>query len=377
MVDDATIDRVDAPPGGEDLLTLLHRGPLETPPWQAFLSRLQSHVGAEFCGMFFRQGDAHITDSTEISAGDPQLEDLMPQYKAGFHALDPVPYDSLAPGRVHALGEFIEPGNPLHARYLHEFLIPGRRQFQRIMRVTAPGGYNAVLVIWRGETDFSGDVDALLAGFAPHLAISLQLYSVIERERVHAGICGEAVRRLNFGWLRLDARGHVLDRDAQADHLLRHGDALRMGPGGRLQLRSAEASRRLNEALRDFASDPLARPRAVRLSDEPWLDMLLRPAGDHVLSGPARPVVTAYLHGDRQTGVSRIDQFVHLFGLTASEARLALAITRGRTIAEAAAELGISEQTARGYSKIAYGKTGARGQADLVRILLTSAASLA
>jgi DNA-binding CsgD family transcriptional regulator len=363
-------------PGQDDLLTSLHAGPLETPPWQAFLAQLRPRVDADFCGFFFRQGDAHITDSTEISVGPPQL-DLLPAYKAGFHELDPVPYDDLRPGQVHAMAEFITPGNARHERYWRDFLIPGQRQFQRIMRVTTPGGYNAFLVIWRSTHDFTAADSAVLAALGPHLAISLRIYAELERERVRAGISGEAVRRLNFGWLRLDARGHVLDRDSEADALLRDCPALRIGSNGRLMPRSGDAARRLAAALRDFASDPLARPRAVRLSDDPWLDMLLRPAGDHVLSGPARPVVTAYLHGDRETGASRVEQFVQLFGLTPSEARLGLALTRGRSIAEAAADQGITEQTARGYSKIVYGKTGARGQADLVRILLASVASLA
>ncbi|MEO0030280.1 MAG: hypothetical protein RIS94_38 [Pseudomonadota bacterium] len=364
------------PVAHDDLLTSLHAGPLETPPWQAFLARLRFCVGADFCGFFFRQGDAHITDSTEISVGAAQL-DLLPAYKTGFHELDPVPYDDLRSGQVYAMAEFITPGNERHARYLREFLIPGRRQFQRIMRVTTPGGYNAFLMIWRGTRDFTAADSAVLARLAPHLAISLRLYAELERERVRAGISGEAVRRLNFGWLRLDARGQVLDRDSRADELLRHCDALRIGANGRLLPRLGEAARRLDAALRDFAADPLARPRAVRLSDDPWLDMLLRPAGDHVLSGPARPVATAYLHGDRETRASRVEQFIQLFDLTASEARLSLALTRGRTIAEAAVEQGITEQTARGYSKIVYAKTGARGQADLVRILLASVASLA
>jgi len=362
--------------GQEDLVVLLHAGPLETPPWTSFLTQLRAQVRAEYCGLFFRQGDAHITDSTEISVGEPNM-DLLPAYKAGFHALDPVRYDELRPGQVYAMAEFLDAENAAHERYLREFLEPGRRQFQRIMRVTAPGGYNAFLIVWRADQDFDAADSAVLAGLAAHLAISLHIFSELERERVRAQISADAVQRLNFGWLRLDARGRVLDRDSQADELLHRGEAVRMGSHGRLVLRSSEAGRRLEEALRDFSSDPLARPRAVRLSDDPSLDMLLRPAGDHALSGPARPVVTAYLHGDRGMGASRVEQFVELFGLTPSEAKLGLALARGRSIAEAAAEQGITEQTARGYSKIAYGKTGARGQADLVRILLASVASLA
>lgn len=360
-----------------DILTSLHAGPLDNPLWNRFLTLLRERLGADFCGFFFRQGDAHITDSTEISVGPVGQEDLLPAYTAGFHTLDPIPYDALAPGRVYSLAEFIVAGDPGHERYVRDFLIPGRRQFMRVMRVSAPEGYNAWLMAWRATRDFAAADDAALAALAPHLAISLELYSVLERERLRAGISGDAVRQLNYGWFTLDARGHVLDMDASAQELLASTTALRVQAGSPLLPASAEANRQLTAALQEFAADPEARPRAVRLSEDPWLDMLLRPVRDQILSGPARPVLTAFVHGDRETGANRVEQYVRLFGLSPSEARLALAILRGRTIAEAAVELGVTEQTARGYSKIVYAKTGARGQADLVRILLASAARLA
>lgn len=360
-----------------DILTCLHAGPLDNPLWNRFLAALRHRLGADFCGFFFRQGDAHITDSTEISVGPAGQEDLLPAYTAGFHTLDPIPYDQLVPGQVYSLAQFIVAGDPGHERYLREFLIPGRRQFMRVLRVSAPEGYNAWLMAWRADRDFTPGDDAVLAALAPHLAISLELYSVIERERVRAGISGDAVRQLNYGWLTLDGRGFVLDMDQGAADLLRGSAALRVQTGSRMLAASADVNRQLTAALEEFSADPEARPRAVRLSEDPWLDMLLRPVRDHVLSGPARPVLTAFVHGDRETGANRVDQYVRLFGLSPSEARLALAILRGRTIAEAATELGVTEQTARGYSKIVYAKTGARGQADLVRILLASAARLA
>ena len=50
----------------------------------------------------------------------------------------------------------------------------------------------------------------------------------------------------------------------------------------------------------------------------------------------------------------------------------AWAMAQGRSIAEAAQDLGLTVETARNYSKKIYSKTGAGGQADLVRIIFTS-----
>ena len=71
------------------------------------------------------------------------------------------------------------------------------------------------------------------------------------------------------------------------------------------------------------------------------------------------------------------DFLVDLFGLSPSEARLAWAIAQGMSISEAAADLGLTVETARNYSKKIYAKTGARGQAELVRNILTGVLALA
>jgi DNA-binding NarL/FixJ family response regulator len=69
--------------------------------------------------------------------------------------------------------------------------------------------------------------------------------------------------------------------------------------------------------------------------------------------------------------------FARLTGLPRREAEFAVALARGASIAEAAAELGLTIETARNYSKQVYAKLGLRGQADLVRRFHESAASLA
>lgn len=56
---------------------------------------------------------------------------------------------------------------------------------------------------------------------------------------------------------------------------------------------------------------------------------------------------------------------------------MAVALAEGASIVEAAAMLGITEQTARHYSKRLYAATGTRGQAELVRLVWSSVAALA
>jgi DNA-binding CsgD family transcriptional regulator len=85
----------------------------------------------------------------------------------------------------------------------------------------------------------------------------------------------------------------------------------------------------------------------------------------------------AYVHSDPGSSADRCEQLGQLFDLTPRQASLALALSRGMSITEAAAELGLSVESARTYSKRIYAKTGARGQADLVRFVHRSVLTIA
>jgi DNA-binding NarL/FixJ family response regulator len=63
-----------------------------------------------------------------------------------------------------------------------------------------------------------------------------------------------------------------------------------------------------------------------------------------------------------------------LFGLTASEARLAAALARGDSLDEAAEAIGVTLSTARTYLKQIFSKTGTGRQGELIRMILTSPA---
>lgn len=101
------------------------------------------------------------------------------------------------------------------------------------------------------------------------------------------------------------------------------------------------------------------------------------PIRHRAVTGGVTPVAVGYIHGVGVASADRCEQITQLFGLTSSEARMALALSQGRTIFETADELGLTRETARNYSKRIYAKTGTRGQADLVRIILASVISLA
>jgi DNA-binding CsgD family transcriptional regulator len=280
-------------------------------------------------------------------------------------------------GRVYALAELLRTGDPQHEAYRKRLLAPSGMNFMRMMRVMEASGVSAWLSISRRKRELDAENDALIAALAPYLRATLQSYVTLERERMTSSVANEAVRRMNFGWLTLDAEGRILDADAHGENMLEESKVLMRGRGAKLAARDVAVGRDIAAGVKALVADRHSRPRAIVLSREPWLDMLLVKANVSCAATRPVPTLVAYIHSDRWSSADRCEQLGQLFDLTPRQARLALALSRGMTIAEAANELGLSVESARTYSKRIYLKTGARGQADLVRYIYRSVLTIA
>ena len=360
-----------------ELLPLLLEGAFEEPLWARFLERLRVLTGANYASLIFRPPAPSRPTLVHLYAGEQSPPDVRDLYRETLHLRDPLPYHTLEDGRVYSLDHLLDRGDPSHQAFRRDLLAPSGTNVVRMLRVVEPSGVNVWLVISRAEGDFeAGDV-TLMASLAPFLRTTLRGYVALERERLNAAVAGEAIRRLNFGWLSLDASGHVLDCDVQGAKLLADSSILRQGQGGRLIGGSPALDREIAAAVKALANDPRGRPRAVILNRDPWVDMLLVPVHRKSIATALEPALIAYVHGDSWSAADRCDQIAELFELLPSEARLALALSRGMTIAEAAVELGLTIETARNYSKKIYAKVGARGQPDLVRFIHRSVLAIA
>ena len=360
-----------------DLLLALLNGAFETPLWSTFLETLRQHTRADYASLVFRPPGLPLNTVFHLFAGarcPPVIQQL---YRDSFYQRDPTPYHEMSEGRVYALGELLQSDNPAHAAYLKAVMIPSGMNVARMMRVIEPSGVNAWLTITRRRQDFNSKDDSLLSSIAPYLRGVLRSFIALERERTNAALAGDAIQRLRFGWITLDATGHVLEADAQGDYILAKSGALRRDGHGFLKGASLRQGREIVEAIKALANASNARPRAMVLSRDPWLDMLLVPASRNSVSARSVPAVVAYVHSDGSLSADRCEQLAQLFDLLPSEARLALALGRGMSIAEAAKELNLTVGSARTYTKKVYAKMGARGHPDLVRFVQRSVLQIA
>ncbi|HUD28608.1 MAG TPA: helix-turn-helix transcriptional regulator [Novosphingobium sp.] len=359
---------------GEDfgaLVASLIEGLMEDPPWRRFLDILRVAVDGDYASLVFRPLPLGTPEARVIHlySGQPSPAPVSRHYRENLYLRDPMPYHEMAEGRAYRLDELLQFGEPDHDAYLSQLLVPSGMNHLRMVRFAEAGGLSGWITVTRRDSEFAARVDALLEALAPYMRVALGSFVALERERMTAAVAREAVRRLNFGWLTLDGEGRVLDVDPLGRQMLDDGARLTRAKDGRLTARDPALRRQLLAAIRELAVDPQARPRAIVLGREPWLDLLLVPSGQRMGTTQAAPAIVCYLHADNWSSADRCEQLAQLFDLAPSEARLALALSRGMSISEAAPELGLTVESARTYSKRIYAKTGARGQSDLVRFI--------
>ncbi|OWK29173.1 helix-turn-helix transcriptional regulator [Sphingomonas mucosissima] len=302
-----------------DLLLPLYEGLHEPRPWATFLTRVRQRVRAD---------EAQLV----ISAGAQGEETCILVPASATEADDRAWRRSLRPGRAYRM--------------------EGPNRFGQIVRVDEPGGVTAWLSIRRKERDFSAADAALLARLAPHLSIALRTRSALDQAQGALALSEAALQRAGIGWVGFGADARVLAMSEGAAGAL--GARWAAGAISNEIVAAAEGTAVRLERIRDEAPFwmllvPWQAPSQVAWALPAVIGLVLLPA-------PSDPAARAAVLGT-------------LFSLPPSEARLAAALAGGASLHEAAAQLGITIETARNYSKRLFAKTRARGQVDLVRMI--------
>jgi DNA-binding CsgD family transcriptional regulator len=358
-----------------DLIAALHKGAAEERPWAHFLRQLRLALVSHSANLVLREADAapdEVFAVEDYAAAPPPL--LRERYFEEFYRDDPFPYFQMAPARVYRLRELLRDPTPEASSFFTGYLRPAGIANLLIFHAAEPGGCRAWVTVTRGpgSTDFSAAELALCEDLALQLGISLGVFAALQEERLRRQLYENAARKLNVDFLLLDAHGKLLLAQDQAARIKGLGFCL--ASDGRLHAPTQEHDAGLQRAVAQARDARLG--QVLHICDAPYLDVFVSPIA-HVQPplGRETPAIVLYLHaGPIQVASSHLEK---LFGLSSTEARLAAALVRGRTLTQAAADIGVTEQTARRYSKLIFGKTGANRQSELVRRILGSGAILA
>jgi DNA-binding CsgD family transcriptional regulator len=377
------------------LIGLIYQGALEAQPWQSALPALRETLDAQVVSLILRPPSAHDQGvilnylrpdqdpgATEASLANPADWEVS-AYREQFFSLDP--FVNLPLDKVIALEDILPDKELMSSDYYLHYLQP--IDLFRILGVDTaePDGMLARLRFSRrrSESRFTPEDRQLVERITPHLRRAIQIYAKLNRMTSERDVYAGAVNQLSVAGIILDEQGRLLNTNAVAQALLDQADGLSLR-NQRLYIEGRDINRELQCALdiiikaqqrgETAVVRALRVPRPTGRSD---LGLVIRPVPVSEWSeGQSSPCAAVFISDpDLQESASQ-HILGELFELTPAEANLAMLLARGLSLAEVSTAQTISQHTVRAQLKSIFAKTGVSRQAELVRLVLKSVASL-
>ncbi|WP_233575091.1 helix-turn-helix transcriptional regulator [Stagnimonas aquatica] len=365
------------------LLGALYQGSLESPPWQGALQLLRDQLRSAHVTLMLRPPSSEST-GVMINTGAVTQQGVE-SYETHFFALDP--FVRLSEGQVVTAEELI--GKQwLQSTVYQEYLKPLDVRHLLGADIYTKDGIECRLRITRGHdaAPFSEADKSLVKRLLPHLKRSIQIHAQLDFLECERALFAGAVNRLLLGMVSFDQNGAIIETNPEARRILGEKDGIWLA-GNNLCLDNSQESRDLQRLLRQALSGAsindegpgMVEAMAVtRPSGRAKLGVLVKavPMGQFSES-KQRPAVVVFLRDPESNAAQPSQELVRrLFGLTRMEAQLALLLTEGLTLDEAAEKMNVRRNTARTHLRSIFCKTGVTRQTMLVRLLLNSVISL-
>ncbi|HVY98214.1 MAG TPA: PAS domain-containing protein [Dongiaceae bacterium] len=335
--------------------------------WHDVIAKLVRETGAR-AGVFYDHHDA--TKRSRVLGADGFDPYYMSQYEHYYGALDPWHRC----GRVRPVGSIDQTARMLpdaelrRTEFYQDHLRPQGLFYALGGPVERAPGHMAIFGIQCGQANgpFARKAEAVVTALMPHFRRAYGMQEVLAQARCEAADLEAAFELLAHPVFVVDRDARLLFANLAAEELLRRGDVLRRVSG---RLRPAHRDDRgpLDRALAPVpqgtdGDGTLMLRRAPAATPVPVRVMPLRRRNRAEWSG--RIALLVEMPPPRRS----IAVLASAFDLSAAEARLWAGLLGGRTVAEIAAQAGVSVNTVRVQLAALFRKTGTNRQADLVRL---------
>ena len=361
-------------PVSEKMLGLIYGASLHADGWRPFLDAFYQCLAAHMVVMVFRHRPYDSPLMLMVKDQRDGETDLSRTY-AKVAATNPINYEAMESGKIYALRDFVPHGDLSTLPFFCEHLEPAGKSHLELIAIGPSDGIRAHL-LWVRD-DAKGPLDirerAWVLSLVPHLERSMAIFGGWKLSQLVSDIGTQALDQLAFGAVALNKDGRILFCNRVADDLIDKSEDLSQ-VGGRLIFRRkdhAQAMRALATLIDPASDDVVLR---LRLGEETVGLLARRAASGKVENAVTTVRVILYFHALTRAVRPSLSLLTKMFGLAPSEAMLAILLSEGATLREAAKELGITENSARTYSKRIFMKAGVGRQADLIRLILRSVA---
>lgn len=363
----------------------IYRGINEFPPWQGFIRLFRKAMGGHMASL---QLYSYSLESSRLSVTDTDpsadIASFHAQFLNHYREADFL-FRPAQPGTVITFSDMIPREELLRSEFYRSFMKPNDLGDAIRFGLSEPGGAQAWIDAGRklNGTPFGEAEKNYCLALIPYFERALAIYSQLKRSEAEKQVYESLTEQLTVGIVLLDDSSRIVRTNDMAESLLA-GDKQIFIRNRQLAFRDPglqkDFERIFGNALDQRTKHGLPvgiEALSIRQNDDSLIGLLVKAIPEtRWHTGAGYPAVVVCIcdptqHQDaRQTFVSQ------LFGLTVSEARLAILLAEGITLAEAADILKVTEHTTRAVSKRIFSKMGVNRQADLVRIILRSTALL-
>lgn len=367
----------------DDVVALIYRATTEQGHWSSVVETIGRKLGASLAAVHVHARDGDIEPATTVGAwGLKKPPDLRPyeSYYATRNVWVQHGARLLKPGAI-LTGEQMCPDEILlRSEFYSGFLRPMDIRYSIRAVLTADPEPLSFLSAGRPHRarPFGEPQRRILGAVAPHVRQAIRIQERLESVQAGRHAVSSALERMPLAVIFLDRRCRVVEMNSTARKIVEDGDGLRLERGvlvahdtrAEVQLQQmifGAASLDSGRFLQHGGAVSLPRPGGRRP-----LTAMVAPTGVTGLFPASRSarVVVLIEQPDRLT-FAPFAAFTKRYRLSPAEAGLAARIVGGMSLRQAAATIGISDNTARTHLKRVFVKTGARRQSDLVRRALT------
>jgi DNA-binding CsgD family transcriptional regulator len=350
---------------------------LDPPLWRGVLKDIRAFVSGGPCAALFWQDAANRTgDTYYVYGGDPEFGRL---YWDKYFALNPFtaaaaqfPIEGMySAADIMPLPEFVQ------TSFYKQWMAPQDWGDVLSANLDKSATSRAVFCVARHSRDgvVDDEMRRRMRLLVPHVRRSAIIGKLINLGRVEAAALADTFDGLEAGMFLVDSTGRLLHTNASGRAMLSEGHLLHAN--GRLVALDAQGGDPLGDLLLAAGHGDAA------LGEKGIAVQMTASGGDqfvtHVmpLTSGARRQTGAYYGAAAAVFVQRathdaspaIELLVGRFDLTRAEVRVLTAMMQFSGVAEVASSLKLSPATVRTHLRHIFEKTGARRQADLVKLM--------
>jgi len=364
-----------------ELLGSLYEGPLEEQPWQSFLAGVRELLGAHLVTLLLRPPSE---EQQVVMLADGGTLSAIKSYNEGQFVLDP--FVDLPPGQVIGLHEYLTTEALLASDFYRIIMEPqGWYDFLGAdLREEGELDVRFRIGRYKGASRFTQQEKDLVEALLPHLERSIRLHTQFNRTERERAIYAGAVEQMAVATIILDEHGLVLSKNDSAEELLARHNGISIAHN-RLHFEQMEVEKEFSGLLAEVlggralgqsvAAQAMQIPRREGLTQLGLVARAVQPAA--AVDGRSLPSIAIFISDPDQASEPPTQIISRLFGLTPTEASLAMLLANGLTLDEASEQLGIKRNTTRTHLRAVFAKTGVTRQTGLVRLILKSAAPFA